>query len=124
MLEIMTKPVLASPSCLTSTLRLIMELINATHTHTPDLLVGFTADFQHLFALELQLLGQSADVLVQRVDLMIQMDDVVLPASHFLLELRDATQQLPFLRQTHTHTPLNLRTTVVFLAIHVATRFI
>lgn len=72
--------------------------------HTPDLLIGFAADLQHLFALELQLLGESADVLIQRVDLMIQIGDVFFPASHFLLELRYTTQQLPFLQHKNTNT--------------------
>lgn len=40
-------------------------------------MVSFTADPQHLFALQLQLSGESVDGLVQRVDLMVQVGDAV-----------------------------------------------
>ena len=64
---------------------------------SPDLLVGLAADLEHLLALELQLLGQGADVLVERVDLVVQLGDVVLPPRHLLLQLGDAAQQLALL---------------------------
>lgn len=63
----------------------------------PDLLVGLTADLQHLFALQLQLFGEGADVLVERVDLVVQLSDVVLPPGHLFLELTDPAQQLSLL---------------------------
>lgn len=64
----------------------------------PDLLIGFAADLQHLLALELQLLGQGADVLVEGVDLEVQLGDVVLPPGHLLLQLGDPAQQLALLQ--------------------------
>lgn len=45
--------------------------------YLPYLMVSFTADPQHLFALQLQLSGESVDGLVQRVDLMVQVGDAV-----------------------------------------------
>ena len=66
--------------------------------HSPDLLVGLAADAQHLLALELQLLGEGADVLVERVDLVVQLGDVALPPGHLVLELRDAGEHLTLLR--------------------------
>lgn len=48
----------------------------------PNLVVGLTADPQHLFALQLQLSGQGVDGLVQRVDLMIQIRDAVATGIH------------------------------------------
>lgn len=65
----------------------------------PDLLIGFTADLEHLFALELQLFSQSADILVECVDLAVQLSDVVLPPGYLLLQLIDATQQLTLLER-------------------------
>lgn len=64
----------------------------------PDLLIGFAADLQHLLALELQLLGQGADVLVEGVNLEVQLGDVVLPPGHLLLQLGDPAQQLALLQ--------------------------
>ena len=64
---------------------------------SPDLLVGLAADPQHLLALELQLLGEGADVLVERVDLVVQLGDVALPPGHLVLELRDAGKHLTLL---------------------------
>ncbi len=63
----------------------------------PDLLIGFTADLEHLLALELQLFSQRADVLVQCVDLVVQLSDVALPPGDFLLQLGDPAQQLTLL---------------------------
>jgi len=65
---------------------------------SPDLLVGLAADPEHLLALELQLLGERADVLVERVDLVVQLGDVALPATHLVLELCDAGEHLALLR--------------------------
>lgn len=64
----------------------------------PDLLIGFAADLQHLLALELQLLGEGADVLVEGVNLKVQLGDVVLPPGHFLLQLSDPAQQVTLLQ--------------------------
>lgn len=69
------------------------------HWVIPDLLIGFTADLEHLLALELQLFSQSADILVERVDLAVQLSDVALPPGYFLLQLSDATQQLTLLER-------------------------
>lgn len=66
----------------------------------PDLLIGLAADLQHLLALELQLLGQGADVLVEGVDLQVQLGDVVLPPGHLLLQLGDPAQQLALLQDS------------------------
>lgn len=72
------------------------------HRVIPDLLIGFTADLEHFLALELQLFRQSADILVERVDLAVQLNDVVLPPGHLLLQLGDASQQLALLeKQLH-----------------------
>lgn len=65
----------------------------------PDLLVGFAADLQHLLPFDLQLFGQSADVLVERVDLVVQLGDVALPQGDLVLQLGDPAQQLPLLRR-------------------------
>lgn len=63
----------------------------------PDLLIGLAADLEHLFALELQLFSQSADVLVEGVDLVVQLGDVILPPGDLLLQLGDPAQQLALL---------------------------
>lgn len=61
-----------------------------TFQHPPPyLLVGFTADTQHLFALVLQLSGQSADGLVQGVDLVVQVGDAVAAGTNVCLQVRD-----------------------------------
>lgn len=54
---------------------------------SPDLLIGLATDLQNLFALEFQLLGQSADVLVQGVNLVVQIGNVLLPATDLLLQI-------------------------------------
>lgn len=61
------------------------------------MLVGFTADAQHLFALMFQLSGQSADGLVQGVDLVVQVGDAVAAGTHVRLQVRDPRQELLFL---------------------------
>ena len=61
---------------------------------SPDLQVGLATNAQHLFAFELQLLGECADGLVQRVDLAVQVHDAFLPAGHLLLQVRDLPEQL------------------------------
>lgn len=63
----------------------------------PYLLVGFTADPQHLFALMFQLSGQSADGLVQGVDLVVQVGDAVAAGTNVRLQVRDPRQELLFL---------------------------
>lgn len=60
-------------------------------------MVGFTTDPQHLFALVLQLSGQSVDGLVQGVDLMVQIGDAVAAAAHVRLQVGDTSQELLFL---------------------------
>lgn len=60
-------------------------------------MVGFTADPQHLFALMFQLSGQSADGLVQGVDLVVQVGDAVAAGTHVRLQVRDPRQELLFL---------------------------
>lgn len=60
-------------------------------------MVGFTADPQHLFALVLQLSGQSVDGLVQGVDLMVQIGDAVAAGTHVRLQVGDTSQELLFL---------------------------
>lgn len=54
----------------------------------PDLQIGLTARPQNFFPFELQLLGQGADGLIERVDLMVQIGDSVLPAVHLLFQVR------------------------------------
>lgn len=54
---------------------------------SPDLLIGLATDLQNLFALEFQLLGQSADVLIQGVDLVVQIRNVLLPATDLILQI-------------------------------------
>lgn len=65
---------------------------------SPDLLIGLATDLQNLFALKFQLLGQSADVLVQSVNLVVQIGNVLLPATDLLLQIWDAAQKLVFLQ--------------------------
>lgn len=60
-------------------------------------MVGFTTDPQHLFALVLQLSGQSVDGLVQGVDLMVQIGDAVAAGAHVCLQVGDTSQELLFL---------------------------
>lgn len=55
--------------------------------YVPYLMVSFTADPQHLFALYLQLSGQSVDGLVQRVDLMVQIGDAVATGTQLCLQV-------------------------------------
>lgn len=55
--------------------------------YPPYLLVGFTADAQHFFALDLQLSGQSVDGLVQTVDLVVQSDDAVAAGTNVRLQV-------------------------------------
>lgn len=74
-------------------------LFLSEHWVIPDLLIGFTADLEHLLALELQLFGQSADILIECVDLAVQLSDVVLPPGYLLLQLSDAAQQLTLLER-------------------------
>lgn len=69
----------------------------------PDLLIGFAADLEHLFALELQLFSQSADILVEGVDLVVQLGDVILPSGDLLLQLGDPAQQLTLLGWKSVH---------------------
>lgn len=64
----------------------------------PYLLVSFTADPQHFFTLMLQLSGQSVDGLIQRVDLVIQVSDAVVPGTHLRLQIGNTSQQFLFLR--------------------------
>lgn len=66
---------------------------------SPDLLVGLAADLQHLLALHLQLFGQAADVLVERVDLVVQLGHVGFPPGDLVLQLRDPAQKLPLLKR-------------------------
>lgn len=54
----------------------------------PDLQIGLTARPQNFFPFELQLFGQGADGLIERVDLMVQIGDPVLPAAHLLFQVR------------------------------------
>lgn len=65
---------------------------------SPDLLVGLAADLQDLLAFGLQLFGQAADVLVERVDLAVQLDHLAFPPGHLVLQLRDPAQKLPLLK--------------------------
>lgn len=55
-------------------------------------MVSFTAHPQHLFALQLQLSGQSVNGLVQRVDLMVQIGDAVATGTHLCLQVGDTDQ--------------------------------
>lgn len=60
-------------------------------------MVGFTADSEHLFALQLQLSGQSVDSLVKRVDFVVQIGDAVATGTQLSLKVRDANQEFLFL---------------------------
>lgn len=71
--------------------------------HPPYLLVGFAADAQHFFALDLQLPGQSVDGLIQTVDLMVQVGDAVAAGTNLRLQVRDASQELLFLEGTRVN---------------------
>lgn len=53
----------------------------------PYLMVSFTADPQHLFALQLQLSGQRVNGLVQRVNLMVQIGDAVATGTQLCLQV-------------------------------------
>jgi len=64
-------------------------------------MVGFTANAQHLFALYLQLSGQSVDGLVQRVDLVVQIGDAVATGTQLRLQLRDSSKELLLLEGIH-----------------------
>lgn len=50
--------------------------------------IGLTAHSQNFFPFELQLLGQGADGLIERVDFMVQISNPVLPAAHLLPQVR------------------------------------
>lgn len=47
--------------------------------------IGLTAHPQNFFPFELQLFGQGADGLIERVDFMVQIGDPVPSAAHLLL---------------------------------------
>lgn len=68
----------------------------------PYLMVGFTADPQHLFTLQLELSGQSVDGLVQRVDLVVQIGDAVATGTHLWLQVWETDQELLFLDEIYT----------------------
>lgn len=60
--------------------------------------IGFAADTQNFFPLQLQLFGQRADGFVQRVNLVVQICDPVLPAGRLLLQVREPSQQVLLLK--------------------------
>lgn len=61
-------------------------------------MVGVAANSQHLFALYLQLSGQSVDGLVKRVDFVVQIGDAVATGTQLGLQVGDANQEFLLLK--------------------------
>lgn len=75
----------------------MLIFISRWHLSLPYLLVSFTTDPQHFFALELKLSRESVNRLIQGVDLMVQTGNAIAAGTHICLQVWDTSQEFLFL---------------------------